>query len=346
MLRLISLILLLAGAAVAALGGWLYMGKELPAGLLGSNEAVIERKVLEPEAAPAPAEASVEIAAAPPPPPPPPAPVEAAEEAFEEAGDDGVTFEAVEPVDIEDVLSSKKGETSRTRSLSAPDAAEPPVEAALPEPVMAPTSAPEPEAASDELIFSTATMDPRTIEPAAEAAPLPAPSLEEQLYTVPIAYETPASASFGQSFNVVLSINAQEGATTAADVLPGTGNVIEAEADVTDRVEAALYGEAFKIELQTPKRLKLSKRKESLWRWKVTPIKSGPQDLTFDLYAIDVNDEAESVLTFNDTVTVEVSYVGQAMFLAQKYDPLVMLIAGFGSLLAGLFGVARFFRGS
>lgn len=347
MLRLLSLILLLAGAAVAAVGGWLYMGNDVPAGLLGTSETVVERKVLPPKEAPAapapasPAPAPVVAAAPPPPPPSAPEPVEVA---------DVEAFEAIEPVVIETAPSDvKKSGTMRTRSLSTSAPAETPEEIPV-QPVMERAAAPQPEAmanAEEELVFGTETMSMEeilAIEPAAGPAPEP-PTIEEQLFTVPIAYETPNNATFGQSFKVTLSINAQDGATTATGGLSGSGTVVQDTAQVTDRVEAALNGDAFKIELKSPKRLKLSRSTESLWRWEVTPIKSGPHDLTFDLFAIDANNEAEMVRTFNDTVTVEVSRIGQAVFLAQQYDPIIMMIAGLGSLLAGLFGAARFFRG-
>ena len=39
-----------------------------------------------------------------------------------------------------------------------------------------------------------------------------------------------------------------------------------------------------------------------------------------------------------------VSRLGQVIAAADQFDPLFMVLGGIGSLLAGLFGVARFFR--
>lgn len=333
MLRLLSLILLLAGAGVAALGGWLYMGNGLPAGLLGQKEIVLERKVLTPEP-PKVSESTAEVEAAialPPPPPPPPAePVEMAPPA------------PIEPVDLEPVAKDvqKKAAAPKSRSLTMPvtEAVEAP--AAGVEVAAAPRSVAQPdisEIVASEPVFTTTS--------AAVVAP---PSIEEQLYSVPVAFETPASASFNQSFIVTLAINGQDGAETATGGLSGSKrtNIEEAVVQVTDQVKANLFGEAFKIEAVSPDIQKLSKFTESRWRWEVTPTKTGPQNLTFEIFAIHEDDASELVRTFDDTVTVEVSRIGQAMFLAQQYNPIVVIFAGIGSVLAGLFGVLRFFRGS
>lgn len=323
MLRLLSLILLLAGAGVAALGGWLfYSDGKIPAGLLGQAEIVLERTFVKPEPVadvapePAPTPASdTPITGAPPPPPPPPAAVE---------------IEAPPVV----AATPKKGTTSRSRSLTAPIVEAAPVE--------------EPLSGVSEIIEQPAFTPEAVIVEAPAAPPPPPPSIEEQLYTVPIAYETPKGAAFNQSFTVTLSINAQDGAESATGGLSGSAstNVEEAVVQVTDQVKANLFGDAFAIEAKSPDIQKLSKFTESRWRWNVTPTKSGAQDLTFEIFAIHDDQASELVRTFDDTVTVEVSRIGQAMFLAQQYNPIMVIIAGFGSLLAGLFGVLRFFKGS
>jgi len=336
MLRLLSLIFLLAGAGIAALGGWLFMGNELPDGLLGKSDIVLERKMLEPTNVAEEAEISeiveAPVTASPPPPAPEPEPI--------------VEMAPVEPVTIEpvEITSPKKSTTSKTRSLSVPAELPSEPEQVPQEPVVAMDAVVMPEAveAVAEPIFTTTST---VVMPVPEA---PSPTIEEQLFSVPIAYETPASASFNQSFTVTLAINAQEGAETATGGLSGTTgtNVEEAVIDVTDQVKANLFGDAFAIDMKSPDVQKLSTSTESRWRWEVTPTKSGPQDLTFEIFAIHEGNASELVRTFDDTVTVEVSRIGQAMFLAQQYNPIVVILAGFGSLLAGLFGVLRFFRGS
>ena len=324
MFRLLSLILLLAGAGIAALGGWLYMGNELPADLLGRSKVVLERTVLEPISAPNASEPSEASEDAPAPPPPPPEPV---------AEDTPAEPEAPKP---------QKPNNNKSRSLSvgAPQTIEP-------EP---PTIGAAVNVLPGGPITEALTADEPTF--ASESAPIPAapppPTIEEQLYSVPIAYETPVSAAFNQAFTVTLAINAQEGAETATGGLSGSSstNIEEAMVQVTDQVKVNLFGDAFAITTQSPEIQKLSKSTESRWRWDVTPTKTGPQELTFEIFAIHPDKASELVRTFDDTVTVEVSRIGQAMFLAQQYNPIIVIFAGIGSLLAGLFGVLRFFRGS
>lgn len=354
MLRLLSLILLLAGAGIIALGGWLFAGNEVPVDILGMKQAKLERTVIEPEPeaappAPAPVEPFIApasappapapvVAAPPPPPPPPPAAVMApppAEAVVSAPRAPIVTGSSSKTIaaDVEEVIEETLPTTAevsppKTRALA------PPVETA---------SAPAP--ASDDVVFGI-----ETTTPTISSEPAVFQTIEQQLYSVPIAYETPRSASFNLPFTVTLSINAQEGAETATGGLPGIENasVGEATVQVTDLVKANLVdvGDAFTIDAENEKPQKLSGSTESVWRWKVTPIKSGPQKLTFEIFAVHPGDIEERLRTFEDTVTVEVSRIGQAMFLAQQYNPIVVILAGIGSLLAGLFGAARFFRGS
>ena len=369
MLRLISFILALGGLAISILGIWLMMGNELPTDLFAGEEPQLERKVLQPEESD-----DVSDEAAPPvmrSAPPPLAPVETApvtetlpepvvaesEPVIESAPvsivEDNELIEMVEALPPA-VAGSEPGTviptptmdaTTGTTTRSLPNGE---IEVSSPEGgTRAAMAEPPAEAASsEEPVFDLESTDLDAIETAAgSAAP---PTLAEQLRTVPIAYETPISATFNSPFTVTLSLNALEGATTAVGGLSGSSNtnIAEAEVQVTDLVRADLIGidEAFKIVPENEKPQKLSKSTESVWRWKVTPLKSGAQRLRFELFAINVNDVEERLLSFDDTVTVEVSRIGQAMFLAQQYNPIVVILAGFGSLLAGIFGVLRFFK--
>ncbi|MEL7453817.1 MAG: hypothetical protein AAGJ50_10660 [Pseudomonadota bacterium] len=168
------------------------------------------------------------------------------------------------------------------------------------------------------------------------------PSLMDRLETVPIAYETPPLASFGRAFDVTLSIDGT-GDTSAISGLPGVGQVTEAEARVSDRVKATLIGSAFTIEGQSPETQLLSPETENVWRWRATPNEGGEHPLIIEIFALD-GDEALPVRTFSDTVVVEVSRLDQAITLANAANPIVMVLGGIGSALAGLFGVVRFFK--
>ncbi|WP_300395163.1 hypothetical protein [Henriciella sp.] len=164
-----------------------------------------------------------------------------------------------------------------------------------------------------------------------------------RLRTVPIAHETPTDAKFNRAFEVTVAIDAT-GDETAADALPGEGNVVEGEAQILDKAQATLTGPAFDIDPVSPSIQRISPVTENIWRWRVTPLETGMHELRIELFALE-NDEALPIRTFTDRVEVRVSRLGQALAMADTFDPVFMILGGAGSLLAGLFGVFRFFRG-
>lgn len=167
--------------------------------------------------------------------------------------------------------------------------------------------------------------------------------LMERLRTVPIAHETPTQAKFNRAFEVTVAIDAT-GDSSAADALPGEGNIVEGEAQVLDKAQATLSGSAFDIEIVSPSVQTISPVTENVWRWRVTPLETGTHELRIELFALE-NNEALPIRTFTDRVEVRVSRLGQVLATADSLDPVFMILGGAGSLLAGLFGVFRFFRG-
>ncbi|MAN46299.1 MAG: hypothetical protein CMF04_08880 [Hyphomonas sp.] len=163
----------------------------------------------------------------------------------------------------------------------------------------------------------------------------------ECLKTVPVAHETPSTAEYKRAFDVTLAIDST-GDDSAADALPGRGNIIEGEAKVSDRVEARLSGANFEIVPMSPDVQSLSPLTENVWRWSVTPLSAGSHDLVFEIYAID-EDTVTPLRTFRDTVTVQVSGLNRAIAFADQANPLFVLLGGLGSAIAGLIGVIRFF---
>lgn len=167
--------------------------------------------------------------------------------------------------------------------------------------------------------------------------------LMERLRTVPIAHETPTQAKFNRAFEVTVAIDAT-GDSSAADALPGEGNIVEGEAQVLDKAQATLSGSAFDIEIVSPSVQTISPVTDNVWRWRVTPLETGTHELRIELFALE-NNEALPIRTFTDRVEVRVSRLGQVLATADSLDPVFMILGGAGSLLAGLFGVFRFFRG-
>ncbi|PKP81478.1 MAG: hypothetical protein CVT79_10350 [Alphaproteobacteria bacterium HGW-Alphaproteobacteria-18] len=166
-------------------------------------------------------------------------------------------------------------------------------------------------------------------------------SFIDSLKTVPVAHETPRSAEYKRAFDVTFAIDAT-GDDTAADALPGRGMIEEGTARVSDRVEVRLSGAAFTIVPTSPPIQALSPLTENTWRWSVTALSAGDHDLTFEIFAID-SGEVVPLRTYRDTVTVNVSGLNRAIAFADQANPLFVLLGGLGSLLAGLFGIARFF---
>lgn len=174
-------------------------------------------------------------------------------------------------------------------------------------------------------------------------APSSPSSVLDGLKRVPVAHETPERARFGRPFDVTLAVDGT-GDDSATDALPGRGNIVEGEGFVGAKARATLSGASFDIEATTPVTQKISPLTENVWRWRVTPREAGNQQLILELFALE-GDQALPVRTFRDEIEVEVSRFGQAVAIAQSVSPLIMVIGGIGSLLAGLFGAARFFRG-
>lgn len=162
------------------------------------------------------------------------------------------------------------------------------------------------------------------------------------LRTVPIAHETPRGATFGRPFTVTVALDAT-GDDSATDSLPGTGNIGEGEAQISDTVQALVSGQAFHVEAITPAVQRISPLTENVWRWKVTPTAVGNQELVIELFAL-MGNEALPLRTFRDSVDVEVSRIGQAVAFAQSISPITMVAGGIGSMLAGMFGFIGFFR--
>jgi hypothetical protein len=199
---------------------------------------------------------------------------------------------------------------------------------------------PSPMARSASPVLSDSTEEMPEIS-AMSARTAAEPSFADTLRTVPVAHETPRSAEYKRAFNVTFAIDAT-GDTTAADALPGRGVIEESEAKVSERVEVRVSGASFNIVAASPPVQTLSPMTENTWRWSVTPLSAGDHDLVFEVFAID-SDAVTPLRTFQDTVTVKVSGLNRAIAFADQANPLFVLLGGLGSALAGLFAAFRFF---
>ncbi len=303
MMRILSVLLLIAGLLAAGIGGAALLEEFAP------KEMVVESGLPAPEAdavdAPA-AEAPVEIVA----------PEPAAEAAPEAIGvpESGMRVAPPESADAEIASTESAPLTEEEMTFNFQTEMEPGL--------AGPVAAPE---ASE----------------AVAAEPPPQPSLADRLKTVPVAHETPRTAEYKRAFDVTFAIDAT-GDTTAADALPGRGTIEEGEAKVSDKVEVRLAGANFNIVAASPAVQAISPMSENTWRWSVTALSAGEHDLVFEVFAMD-SDTAMPLRTFRDTVTVKVSGLNRAIAFADQANPLFVLLGGLGSALAGLFGAIKFF---
>lgn len=164
----------------------------------------------------------------------------------------------------------------------------------------------------------------------------------DDLREVPIAYAAPEKAQFARPFEVTVAIDATEEADPAA-VLPSGTRQVEDTARVTEKVRATISGAAFDIETITPDTQIISDQAVNVWRWKVTPRNAGSQELVVELFGFR-GEDALPIRTYRDSVTIEVTRVGQVIALAEQANPVAVFLGGVGSVLAGFFGFVRLFR--
>ncbi|KCZ48579.1 MULTISPECIES: hypothetical protein [unclassified Hyphomonas] len=234
--------------------------------------------------------------------------------------------EALPPIPDEEILAETASVPSISRSLPAPTLDEP----------MFGTEGVSGSGAADAGAMASIEVAPDVM------APAPSDAFLENLKTVPVAHETPTTAEYKRPFEAVLAIDAT-GDSTAVDALPGHGNISEGTAQVSKTVEARLSGSGFAIKAMTPEQQTISPLTENTWRWSVTPLTAGNQELTFDIYAID-DGPAVPLRTFHNTVTVKVTGLNRAIAFADQANPLAVFLGGVGSVLAGLFGAIKFVR--
>lgn len=291
MMRLLSILLILAGLAAAALG----LARLMEAYMPRSTPPVVD------------------YAEVPPPAPPP---------------------EALPPIVAEEDVEPPAEIASVPEGALDEDAFnfQPMLEEAAP----SARSAGRGPASAEEVTPSEETVD-------IEAAPASRAAFIESLQTVPVAHESPRSAEYKRAFDVTFAINATGSGEDATGALPGRGVIGTGEARVSERVEVRLSGAAFSITPTSPPVQLLSPLTENTWRWSVMPLTAGDHELVFEIFAID-QDNVVPLRTFRDRVTVRVSGINRAIAFADQANPLFVLLGGLGSAIAGIVGLARFFR--
>ena len=153
------------------------------------------------------------------------------------------------------------------------------------------------------------------------------------LKLLPIAYETPNEATSGVPFDVTLAIDAS-GDDSAVEGLPGTERVEEAMARLSKEVEATLSGASFDIKLTTSARQTLSPVRESVWRWSVTPLSPGEQNLYLEIHALVGPDQTMMLESYSDLITVAVAK-SSAGLSADSVRTYISILGGIISIILG-----------
>lgn len=325
MLRFISFLLFLAGIVAAWLGASVLSGNTQWLPNIG-GEPTVEVSAPEGwtvEVAPEVIETPEPVTATSPPPSPPPPPSPAP-----------VTAAPPPPAAVRTAPTPSTARTVKNTKDNPPAMAEPSKPMAMEaEPIIAQPQAMEsPRPAPVESVNDVQMRDIKSVQEL----------FEDSLRTVPVAHQAPETAAYKRSFNVTLALDAT-GDSTAKDALSGDGRIVEGTAKVSNTVKAELTGAKFDIEGNSPAVQSLSPVTENVWRWSVTPLEAGKHSLTFDLFAID-GDLATPLRTYSDDVAVEVSGISRAIAFADQANPIAVFLGGVGSMIAGLFGVFRFFR--
>ncbi|MEL6664083.1 MAG: hypothetical protein AAFR33_13900 [Pseudomonadota bacterium] len=202
-------------------------------------------------------------------------------------------------------------------------------------------TAPEREIA---LVLPDPTPAPRDMAPGFETNDFSTASMPNTATgLIPVAHEAPREARFGEPFEVTLSIDAT-GAERATSPLRGSGEIVEAQVELSGDIQARLIGgTAFEIDPQSPADQTLSRSVANVWRWNVMPLASGEHTLIIDVFMKTPTGTLQPVSSYSDRVTVQVSTLRQAITFAQTANPLFMVLGGIGSVLGGAVAALRFF---
>ncbi len=208
---------------------------------------------------------------------------------------------------------------------------------AAPPPPPAPVESMPVETVEDGRVFSPAT--------APRALASNTPTLRDQFEAREVTYNRPPSLlALGKHIDVSLVINATDEAGAGVDALDGfSGTIVEREVNLSDVVSAHLSGVGFDVISQSVERQKLSGSTLNRWQWRVTPTEVGTQTLILEIYGYaDGGLAAEPLNAFRDQITVEVRELDRLITLAQKYEPVFAVGAGFAGGISALFAFLRF----
>lgn len=155
--------------------------------------------------------------------------------------------------------------------------------------------------------------------PAPSASPIPPTSMgivDEIVTNLEwgnIAFDTPKKMQFEEPKTIELLLSSTKSVQELQSSLKSHEQIESARIQISNRMEAHLSGQGFKIEALVPQEQAVYRGKTTQWKWEVTPTKNGNQNLYLTLSAIiNVSNQKVPLVirTFDKTIKVDVS-VGQ-----------------------------------
>jgi hypothetical protein len=127
-----------------------------------------------------------------------------------------------------------------------------------------------------------------------------------------IVFNAPEKMKFDEPKIVELLLSPTKSTQEIQSELRSLGDVeIEfARVQISNRMQASLTGENFKVEALVPEKQALSRGKTTRWKWRVTPTEYGIKELNLTLWAIVTvsnQDEPYVIKTYDKIIEVEIS---------------------------------------
>lgn len=131
-----------------------------------------------------------------------------------------------------------------------------------------------------------------------------------QLQWGSIAFDTPRKLTLGEPVVIELLLSPTKSLQELESMLKSPERTEKARIKISNRMEAMLKGQGFKIEALIPQEQAVSKGKTTRWKWEATPTEDGDKILHLSISAIIKvsNEDAPLVIqTYNKRIRVETS---------------------------------------
>jgi|GEM_PF-6072522 hypothetical protein len=133
----------------------------------------------------------------------------------------------------------------------------------------------------------------------------------ERLQLGNIVFNAPVTLQRGRWDVIQLVLSYKDSINKLENLITAAGEKITARVQISDRMEATLYGSAFDIKAVTPSIQAVSKIVTTQWKWEIKPTESGLQRLYLTLYAIlfiDGKQTPRSIHTYEKSIDVYVPW--------------------------------------